>query len=260
MRVAVFADMHAHFEALEAVLDAASGADELWSLGDMVGTGPDPAEVVDRVRAVCRIALLGNHDYLALRAIAARVSEPAGERSPRPEPAGREVAGEANPSIAHARAALSPDAVAWMRSRKPAATVRREGEPRGESSQRREPAGRVVAVQMWHGGPHNAVHEFVGPRNAPACLALQRAPIGLVAHSHVPGAFSDTVRRVRITPGEPLDISAGKWLLNPGPVFTPTGVACWLLLDLSARTATWMAAAFDPAPAAERARRLGFAL
>jgi predicted phosphodiesterase len=205
VRIAVFADIHAHAEALEAVLAAADGVDALWSLGDMVGTGPDPAEVVERVRAVCRIALLGNHDYLVLR---------------------------------------DSDA--------------REGEPPGESSQRREPAGRVVAVQMWHGGPHDAVHEFVGPRNAPACLARQRAPIGLVGHTHVPAAFSDTVRRVRVTPGEPLDVSAGKWLLNPGPVFTPTGVACWLLLDLEKLTATWMAARFDPAPAAERARRLGF--
>ena len=232
MRVAVFADIHAHADALAAVLAAADGVDELWSLGDMVGTGPDPAEVVARVRETCRIALLGNHDYLALRA------------------------GEVNPSIEHARAVLSADALAWMRSRKPAASVRERG---GEPSQRREPAGRVVA-QLWHGGPHNAVHEFVGPRNAPASLARQRAPLGLVGHTHVPAAFSDTVRRVRITPGEPLDVSAGKWLLNPGPVFTLTGVACWLLLDLDALTATWMAARFDPAPAAERARRLGFAL
>ncbi|WP_084285331.1 metallophosphoesterase family protein [Solirubrobacter soli] len=216
MRVAVFADMHAHAEALEAVLAAASGFDELWSLGDMVGTGPDPCEVVARVRAVCRVALIGNHDYLALRD------------------------GEANPSILHARAALDDDAMAWMRSRKPASR-------RGDE------------VQMWHGGPHNAVHEFVGPRNADSCLERQRAPIGLVGHTHVPAAFSDRVRRVRIAVGEPLDISDGKWLLNPGAVYMPSGVASWLSLDLAARTATWMEAPFDPAPAAERARRLGFA-
>jgi predicted phosphodiesterase len=243
VKVGVFADAHAHADALEAVLAAASGVDELWSLGDMVGTGPDPRHVVSRTRELCRVALLGNHDYLALRD------------------------GEANPSIEHARAALDEDALAWMRSRKPAANVyaaddeigAREGEPPGESSQRREPAGRVVA-QMWHGGPHNAVHEFVGPRNAPACLERQRAPLGLVGHTHVPAAFHDGTRRVRIARGEPLDISQGKWLLNPGAVFSPTGSALWLLLDLEARTATWMAAAFDPAPAVERARQLGFAL
>jgi predicted phosphodiesterase len=213
----VLADMHAHAEALEAVLAAADGVDELWSLGDMVGGGPDPSHVVARVRETCRVALLGNHDYLALRE------------------------GEANPSIEHARATLSADAVGWMRSRKPASR-------RGED------------VQMWHGGPHNAVHEFVGARNAAACLERQRAPLGLVGHTHLPAAFHDGTRRVRIAPGQPLDISAGKWLLNPGAVFMPAGAASWLLLDLGARTATWMSTPFDPAPAAERARRLGFAL
>jgi predicted phosphodiesterase len=216
MKIAVFADIHAQIDALEAVVAAADGVDELWSLGDMVGTGPDPAEAVARVRAVCRIALLGNHDYLALRD------------------------GPANPSIEHARAVLSEDSVAWMRSRKPAS---RWGE----------------AVQMWHGGPHNAVHEFVGPRNAPSCLARQQAPLGLVGHTHVAAAFHDGTSRVRIAPGEPLDISRGKWLLNPGAVFTPTGIASWLRLDLEALTATWMTTPFDPQPAAERARRLGFA-
>ncbi|MDA0162866.1 metallophosphoesterase family protein [Solirubrobacter ginsenosidimutans] len=221
MRVAVLADAHAHADALEAVLAAAAGVDEIWSLGDMVGRGPDPEHVVARTRETCRIALLGNHDYLLWRD------------------------GEVNASIEHARERLDEDAQAWMRSRKPASR-------RGDD------------VQLWHGGPHNAVHEFVGPRNAPACLALQRAPIGLVGHTHVPAAFHDRSRKVRIVPGEPLDISEGKWLLNPGAVGAPNGAvphteALWLLLDLDARTATWMAAPFDPAPAAERARRLGFA-
>ena len=112
---------------------------------------------------------------------------------------------------------------------------------------------------MWHGGPHNAVHEFVGPRNAPSCLALQRAPLGLVGHTHVAAAFHDATSSRRVTPGEPLDIRRGKWSLNPGAVFMPTGVAWWLRLDLEALTATWMTTPFDPRPAAERARRLGFA-
>ena len=140
----------------------------------------------------------------------------------------------ANPSIELARERLDDDARAWMRSRKPAA--RRDG------------------VQLWHGGPHNAVHEFVGPRNAPSCLAKQQEALGLVGHTHVAAAFHDGTRKVRITPGVPLDISSGKWLLNPGPVID---AAAWLELDLSARTATWRLAPFDPAPARERARALG---
>ena len=212
MIVAVFADLHAHAEAFDAVLEATAHADERWSLGDMVGTGPDPEYVVAKVREHCRVALLGNHDYLAMR------------ETP------------ANPSIELARSRLDEDALAWMRSRKP--------------------ASRRFETQMWHGGPHNAVHEFVGPRNAPACLDSQREALGLVGHTHVAAAFHDRTRRVRVLPGEPLDISAGKWLLNPGPV---SGVGCWLDLDLEARTATWRVAPFDPAPAAERAKALGLA-
>ena len=222
MIVAVLADAHAHADALEAVLAASEGVDERWSLGDMIGRGPDPEHVVARTRETCRIALLGNHDYLVFK------DDPT------------------TPAIQLARECLDADALAWMRSRKPASR-------RGDD------------VQCWHGGPHNAVHEFVGPRNAPACLALQRAPIGLVGHTHVPAAFHDRTRRVKIIPGEPLDISEGKWLLNPGAVGAPHGAlphttALWLLLDLDARTATWMATPFDPGPAAERARRLGFEL
>ena len=217
MRVAVFADVHAHADALEAVLAAADGVDELWSLGDMVGSGPDPAEVVARSRELCRVALLGNHDYLALRD------------------------GEANPSIEHARAGCDEDALAWMRSRKPASR-------RGDD------------VQMWHGGPHNAVHEFVGPRNAPACLERQRAPLGLVGHTHVPAAFHDTAARAdharRAARHQRRQVAA-----QPRPGLRASRASrAGSLLDLEARTATWMAAPFDPAPAAERARRLGFAL
>ena len=45
MLVAVFGDAHAHAEAFAAVVTAAAehGAQQLWSLGDMIGGGPDPA-------------------------------------------------------------------------------------------------------------------------------------------------------------------------------------------------------------------------
>jgi hypothetical protein len=49
--VAVFGDAHAHAEE-HAVIGAAEacGVQELWSLGDMTGGGPDPEHVVARTR------------------------------------------------------------------------------------------------------------------------------------------------------------------------------------------------------------------
>jgi hypothetical protein len=104
---------------------------------------------------------------------------------------------------------------------------------------------------------------------------VQRADLGLVAHTHVPGAWQASERGARplkIRFGDAVDVATGKWLLNPGPVGAPTpsrlgwwdGLdaqaaegACWLLLDLEERTATWLRAPFDPAPARARARELG---
>jgi predicted phosphodiesterase len=241
MLVAVFGDAHAHSEALEAVLAAASdrGAEQLWSLGDMIGRGPDPERVVALTRERCAVALMGNHDYGATGS-----ADPLRFGAPG-SPAVR--------SIELTRDLLPEDDLAWMRSRRPAA--RRDG------------------VQCWHGGPRNPVHEYVGPSNAAACLAVQRAELGLVAHTHVAAAFEQTprgARAARIVPDEPLDLAGGKWLLNPGAVGAPApsrlgwwagldaqASAFWLELDLGARTATWRRAAFDPAPARIRARELG---
>src|SRR3954469_20237765 len=65
MLVAVLGDSHAHAEAFDAVIGAvqARGVHEIWSLGDMVGGGPDPEHVVRHTREKCTVAMLGNHDY-----------------------------------------------------------------------------------------------------------------------------------------------------------------------------------------------------
>src|SRR3954453_5559047 len=45
------------------------GADGLWSLGDMIGGGPDPERAVAVTRQHCTVALLRNHDYGATGAV-----------------------------------------------------------------------------------------------------------------------------------------------------------------------------------------------
>jgi hypothetical protein len=103
---------------------------------------------------------------------------------------------------------------------------------------------------------------------------VQRAEIGLVGHTHLAAAWQGTprgVRRTKIVAGEPLDLAAGKWLLNPGAVGAPAPTrlgwwdaldaqaadgAFWLLLDLGRRMATWYRAPYASAPARSRARAL----
>lgn len=64
MKRAILSDVHGNLEALQAVLEnvRASGADEIWSLGDAVGYGPDPEACVEILCSEAEVNLMGNHD------------------------------------------------------------------------------------------------------------------------------------------------------------------------------------------------------
>lgn len=229
MKVAAFSDVHARADGLRAVLAAAvdAGVDELWSLGDLVGGGPDPVEVVRMVRAWCRVALAGNHDYGATGSVDASRFGEAGHRS----------------VVRHAEM-LAPGDREWLR--------------------RRRPAARRAGVQCWHASPRDPVREYVGAANAGACLQRQRERLGLIGHTHAPAAWragaGGSAERVRIEPDRPLALGdEARWLLNPGAVGAPAppvrdpeaamaeharAGAWWLELDLGARVATWRRAPF----------------
>ncbi len=69
MRVALMADLHANLPALEAVLDHArqEGAEAIWNLGDLVGYGAFPEEVVQRLRKNYALSTLGRYDRQVVR-------------------------------------------------------------------------------------------------------------------------------------------------------------------------------------------------
>ncbi|MFT5199286.1 MAG: diadenosine tetraphosphatase ApaH/serine/threonine PP2A family protein phosphatase [Planctomycetota bacterium] len=64
MRYAILGDIHANLLALEAVLDMAKqrGVDQILSVGDVVGYGAGPREVLDVLRDENIPAVMGNHD------------------------------------------------------------------------------------------------------------------------------------------------------------------------------------------------------
>jgi diadenosine tetraphosphatase ApaH/serine/threonine PP2A family protein phosphatase len=66
MKYAILSDIHSNLEALESVLrDVPEGA-KLVSLGDMVGYGASPNEVVALVRRRFDVVVMGNHDEAAV--------------------------------------------------------------------------------------------------------------------------------------------------------------------------------------------------
>ena len=62
MRALILSDIHANLEALNAVLAAAGEWDALWNLGDMVGYGGSPNEVIEIIRPLSTLTVRGNHD------------------------------------------------------------------------------------------------------------------------------------------------------------------------------------------------------
>ena len=66
MRFLVISDIHANATALTAALAVAEGRwERAICLGDVVGYGPDPNEVIDRVRGLVAAIIRGNHDKAA---------------------------------------------------------------------------------------------------------------------------------------------------------------------------------------------------
>ncbi|QDV10103.1 Phosphodiesterase YfcE [Planctomycetes bacterium Poly30] len=64
MRYAILGDIHSNLAALEAVLDVvdAEGIEAIVQVGDVVGYGAAPAEVIEVLRARQALVVKGNHD------------------------------------------------------------------------------------------------------------------------------------------------------------------------------------------------------
>jgi putative phosphoesterase len=63
-RIALISDIHGNLVALDAALAdiRAAGVEDVYCLGDLVGYGPDPAGVVDRIRSLGIPTVRGNYD------------------------------------------------------------------------------------------------------------------------------------------------------------------------------------------------------
>jgi len=64
MRYGIISDIHGNLEALEAAIDALSREkiDEYLCVGDIVGYGANPAECIEKTRALKPYIVCGNHD------------------------------------------------------------------------------------------------------------------------------------------------------------------------------------------------------
>jgi diadenosine tetraphosphatase ApaH/serine/threonine PP2A family protein phosphatase len=215
MRAAVITDIHSNQPALEAVLAAIDevGADQIWCLGDVVGYGASPDRCTEIVRERCEVCLVGNHDLAVLGAL-----------------------------DVSAFSAAAAEAVTWTQEEADESTI--------DFLRRLQPSGESERVALFHASPRDPVWEYVlSIEQASDCLQIQPQRISLIGHSHVAlyftgpdeGAVGD-VRGVQAMDAAGLDLSEGRWLVNPGSVGQPRDGdprAAWLELDTEAWTARY---------------------
>ena len=76
MRVLLLSDIHSNLEALEACLAVAPPRDLVINLGDIVGYGASPNQVIQQSRSLGNVFVRGNHDKAASGAMDLREFNP----------------------------------------------------------------------------------------------------------------------------------------------------------------------------------------
>lgn len=233
MRTALLADIHGNREALEACLQhaRARGAERFWFLGDLVGYGPSPGDVVDVVAEhVARVALAvaGNHDV----AIA--------QLPPGLEPEAREA-------IAWTRGALGEGQRAFLAG---LPLVLREGDATLVHATADAPA-------RWrYPDSLEAVR---------ASLAAAGTPYTFCGHAHDPMLYvwtpSGRVTQFRPTSGSVVPVpSHRRWLAVVGSAGQPRDhnpAAAYALFDAAREALTFFRVPYDVGAAAARIRASG---
>ena len=209
MRVAVISDIHANLHALESVLEAidVEPPDKLWCLGDLVGYGPRPNEVVALVQGRADLCLVGNHDLAALDQIDLG-----------------EFTTDAAVSARWTQAVLLDENRSYLEGLSPAAEA--------------------DGAELFHASPRDPIWEYVITEEAALdALERTRARVVMVGHSHLAlgiALLGSQLGGGLAPAGSEADLAEGRWLLNPGSVGQPRDGdprAAWIELDLDARRA-----------------------
>ena len=201
MRLAVLSDIHANLAALDAVRDDLPKVDEIWVLGDIVGYGPQPNEVIRRLQELGARSVMGNHDGAAIGTVDSAWFNP-----------------DAAAAIQWTAGILDDNARAYLAA---LPEVRRDGE--------------LTAV---HGSPREPIWEYITDAAIAADnLGSFETRLCLYGHTHLPVIYradGSQMLVINATPKEPITLDANRALLNPGSVGQPRDgnpLASYLLLD-----------------------------
>jgi diadenosine tetraphosphatase ApaH/serine/threonine PP2A family protein phosphatase len=190
MRILVVTDVHSNQAALEAVLASAGPYDQLWSLGDVVGYGPDPNECILMLTQHDHIVIPGNHDWGVLGNIDLD-----------------DFNTEARKANLWTRSVLSPESTAYL-EKAPQTVVQGE-------------------VTLAHGSPRHPIWEYITRTDtAQQNYAHFTTRICLVGHTHIPAIYwqpepDSPCIAIQPKTDQPYSCEQGRYIINPGSVGQP---------------------------------------
>jgi len=157
LKIAVISDIHSNLEAFQTVIANLPPYDRLVFLGDLVGYGPQPNEVVERLQQLQpATALMGNHDYAVATGDASGFSPHA------------EIA------VEWTRRHIKPRNLAYLSGLHSSVRVKLND----------------TELALFHGSPRDPLSEYIFP-GIPDSIAkklIKRAgaPLVLLGHTHMP--------------------------------------------------------------------------
>lgn len=198
MRALLLSDIHANLDALEAVLASVPTYDVVWNLGDAVGYGASPNEVIDRVQALNAISVRGNHDRACSGLLSLEEFNPVASRAAR-----------------WTQSKLTQPHIEWL-----------QGLAHGPIN----PDG--PQVSCMHGSPLDEDEYVLSMRDAWEPLHQSPTRINFFGHTHLQGGFATDgdmlfkLNPVYSTQDEPEECeielrSSARYMINPGSVGQP---------------------------------------
>jgi putative phosphoesterase len=161
LKVAVISDIHSNLDALKAVIGSLPSYDFLLCLGDIVGYGPQPDNVIEELRRLQpKMTIMGNHDYAVTTGDVSGFSLHAAQ------------------AVEWTRQHIRQENTRYLSALNPTARTAVEGK-------------RVV---LFHGSPSDPLSEYIFPGipqgTAEKLAESANADIVLLGHTHVPMAYS----------------------------------------------------------------------
>jgi predicted phosphodiesterase len=195
MRLLILSDLHANLTAFEAALAAATGRwDSVVCLGDVVGYGPDPVEVSQKLQMLTQEVIRGNHDKAVAGIMSSEDFNPV-----------------AKMAVDWTREVLSKELLQWLAALPPG--------PR-----------KSEGVVLIHGAFQDEDEYVFTPAQALEGLLDSSTTLSFFGHTHHQGGFSYHESDIEVLSLRPrssesfsaLHVESGyKYLLNPGSIGQP---------------------------------------